>query len=187
MNERITELESITDASHVTEPACQLLTKLQTHDSEFRKAHFDLIDLIDEADTTSLDNEQAIIDKFDDDISNYAARLETLIKRAPVAPAAAATVAPPDRRSPTRKMSRIRAGLEQVDKRIVTATGSATSCIDQSLLAQCQEEAFDYKKDLAIIIPCMMNWISPMMMTCSTFTRPLKGNCLLYLRRSSPC
>ena len=47
-----------------------MLTKLQTFDSDFRKSHFDLIDLIDETDTTALDTEQAVIDKFDDDVSN---------------------------------------------------------------------------------------------------------------------
>ena len=48
-------------------------------------------------------------------------------------------------------MSRIRAGLEQVDDVIKTATSPATPCIDSSLLAQCQEEVFDYKKGLATL------------------------------------
>ena len=46
------ELENITDAHRVVDPARQMLTKLQTFNSDFRKSHFDLIDLIDETDTT---------------------------------------------------------------------------------------------------------------------------------------
>ena len=100
LNERIFELEGTTDVHHITDPAHQLLTKLQTLDSDFKKAHFDLIDLIDEADTTSLENEQAVINKFDDDVSDYTVRLEALIKRAPLA---TPVVPPPDRRPLTRR------------------------------------------------------------------------------------
>ena len=86
LNERITELENITDAHRVVDPARQMLTRLQTFDSDFKKSHFDLIDLIDETNTTALDIEQAVIDKFDDDVSSYTLRLEALVKRAPAAP-----------------------------------------------------------------------------------------------------
>ena len=48
-------------------------------------------------------------------------------------------------------MSCIRAGLEQIDKTMKTATTPATSPIDPSLLAQCQEEVLDNKKDLATL------------------------------------
>ena len=48
-------------------------------------------------------------------------------------------------------MSRIRAAFEQIDKMMKTATTPATSPIDPSLLAQCQEEVLNYKKDLATL------------------------------------
>ena len=95
LNERITELENITDAYRVVDPARQMLTRLQTFDSDFKKSHFDLIDLIDETDTTALDIEQAVIDKFDDDVSSYTLRLEALVKRALAAPHITAPVVPP--------------------------------------------------------------------------------------------
>ena len=143
------ELENITDAHRVVDPARQMLTKLQTFDSDFKKSHFGLIDMIDETDTTALDNEQPVIDKFHDEVSSYTLRLEALIKCAPAAPRTTAPVVPPpDRRPLTRKMSCIWAGLEQIDKMMKTATTPATSHIDPSLLAQCQEEVLNYKKDL---------------------------------------
>ena len=82
LNKHITELGNITDTHRIIDPARQMFTKLQTFDSDFKKSHFDLIDLIDETDTTALDNEQAVIDKFDDDVSSYTLRLEALIKHA---------------------------------------------------------------------------------------------------------
>ena len=128
-------MENITDAHRVVDPVRQMLTKLQTFDFDFKKSHFNLIDMIDETDTTELDNEQAVIDKFHD-VSSYTLRLEVLIKCAPAAPHTTAPVAPPpDQRPLTRKMSCIRAGLEQIDKMMKTATTPATSHIDPSLLA----------------------------------------------------
>ena len=98
------ELENITDAHRVVDPARQMLTKLQTFDSDFKKSHFGLIDMIDETDTTALDNEQAVIDKFHDDMSSYTLRLKA-IKHAPAAPHTTVPVAPPpDRRPLTRKI-----------------------------------------------------------------------------------
>ena len=95
LNKHILELEGATDVDRVTDSARQLLTKLQTLDSDFKRIHFDLIDLIDEADPTTLDNEQAIFDKFDDDVHEYIVRLEALLKRAPVAPPTTPAVPPP--------------------------------------------------------------------------------------------
>ena len=151
LNERILELEGITDVNRIADSARQLLTKLQILDSDFKRIHFDLIDLIDEADTTTLENEQAVIDKFDDDVHERIVRLETLLKRAPVAPLTTPAVPPPDRRPLTRKMSRIRTGLGQVNDKIETATSSTAHAIDRPLLAQCQEEVSDYKKGLVTL------------------------------------
>ena len=64
-------------------------------DSDFKKSHLDLIDLIDETDTTALDNEQAVINKFHDDVSSYTLRLKALIKHAPAVPHITAPVVPP--------------------------------------------------------------------------------------------
>ena len=165
LDERITELENTTDPLRIADPARQLLSKLQTFDTDFKKKHFDLIDLIDESDETTLEREQVVIDKFDDDIVNYTERLEALIKRAPVAPPTApvalptvAPVAPPvDRRPPTRKMSRIRTGLDQISRTIETA--ASDTHVDHSLLAQCQEEILDYKKGLIALYDelCVMD------------------------------
>jgi len=79
-----------------------LLTKLQTLDSDFRRIHLELVDLIDEEDTEALDAEQGAIDKLDDDVSSLTVRLQALVEPATVT---TAPVAPPlDRRPLNRKL-----------------------------------------------------------------------------------
>ena len=62
LNDRVSELEAAPGQPRTADHARQLLTKLQTLDSDFRRIHFELIDLIDEADTGALDTEQDTID-----------------------------------------------------------------------------------------------------------------------------
>jgi len=83
---RVTELEDIADQPGTTGHARQILTKLKSCDDEFKKWHFQIIDSIDEEDGVSLDNEQTVLDNFDDAVSDLTVRLEALISRtAPVA------------------------------------------------------------------------------------------------------
>ena len=69
LTDRVSELKETTDQPRTPNHARQLLTKLQTLDSEFRTIHFQLIDLIDEANTEGLDAEQGRLDKLDDDVA----------------------------------------------------------------------------------------------------------------------
>ena len=145
LNDRVSELEAAPGQPRTADHASQLLTKLQTLDSDFRRIHFELIDLIDEADTGALDTEQDTIDKLDDDVSSLTVRLEALTSMATPAPA---LVAPPlDRRPLTRKLSRIKSGLDRIDDAIAITDPP----IEQSLLTQYREEVSDYKKDIATL------------------------------------
>ncbi len=118
------------------------MTKLQSLDEEFRRLHFELIDLIDEEDT--LETEQAIMDKHDDDFSTLTVRVQALLTPAE---SVVTHTAPDDRRPLSRKLSRVQAGLNRIDETVLT---TATP-VEHSLLRQCQEELSDYKKDLAAL------------------------------------
>ena len=82
LGDRVSELEATADQPRTPDRARQLLTKLQTLDSDFRTVHLELIDLIDEANTEALDAEQERLDKLDDDVSGLTVRLEALMNPA---------------------------------------------------------------------------------------------------------
>ena len=109
---RVTELEATPDQPRTSDRAQQLLTKLQTLESDYRTLNLQIVDLIAEEDTESLDAEQTLIDTLDDDVSDLTSRLEALFAPtradAPAAPAL-------DRRSLNRRLARVRAGLDRID------------------------------------------------------------------------
>ena len=67
---RVAELEGIADQPRTADHARQLLSRLKTHETEFKTLHFQLIDSVDEEDTDTLDAEQEVLDRFDDTVSN---------------------------------------------------------------------------------------------------------------------
>ena len=75
----VSELESLADQPRTADHAQELLTKLQTIDSDFKKLHFELIDQIEEEDNETLEREQGVMDKFGDDVSDLTVRLRALL------------------------------------------------------------------------------------------------------------
>ena len=111
------ELEGIPDRPGTAYHARQTLTKLRACDDEFKNLHFQVIDSINERDNTALDNEQTVLDNFDDTVSDLTVRLETLISRvtAAAAPGPAAAV---DRRPLDRKLTRVESGLDRINAQV---------------------------------------------------------------------
>lgn len=143
---RVTELEGIANQPGTTGYARQLLTKLKSHDEEFKNLHFQIIDSIDEGDDAALDDEQTVLDNFDDAVSDLTVRLESLITcTAPVPPPGPAT--PFDRRPLNRKLVRVKVGLNRVDARM----SDEVAVPERPELNQFREELSDYKKDLAVL------------------------------------
>ena len=151
----VTELEATPDQPRRTsDRAQQLLTKLQTLESDYRTLHLQIVDLIAEEDTESLDAEQTLIDTLDDDVSDLTLRLEALF-----APTRADSPAAPalDRRSLNRRLARIRAGLDRIDAAIISVTADIDKPeepggdVDHTQLSQYYDELSDYKKDLATL------------------------------------
>ena len=134
---RLKELEEISDQPRTPDHARQLLTKLRSLDEDFKKHHFELIDIIDGDE--DLERVQSIIDKHDDDITSLSVRLQTLLApsktKTPVAPAA------DGRKLLSRKLAHLESGLSRIDDMISTPPDSH---VEPSLLKQCQEQLSDY-------------------------------------------
>lgn len=146
LESRVTELEGIADQPRTAEHAQQILTKLRAYDEAFRDLHFQIVDSISEEDETSLENEQGILDKFDDDVANLTLRVEALISR-PTPDPTRGLVTVIDRRPLNRKLARLESGLNRVD----TGISDPEAVPERVQLNQFQEEISDYKKDLAAL------------------------------------
>ena len=53
--------------------------KLESLDSEFHKYHYNVIDLVDEGDDTTLAAEQDVLDKHDEEIESLTTRIKQCI------------------------------------------------------------------------------------------------------------
>ena len=113
------------------------MEKLKSRDGAFRELHYEVIDRIDEGDKDTIEAEQVILDKHDDDVAALTFHLESLL---------VATASVPDiRKSLTQKLSRLQVGLRRIDDLTEEAS------VEHSVLMQCQEEVADFKRDLAAL------------------------------------
>ena len=134
---RLKDLQDTADRPDTPKHAQQLLEKLKSLDGEFRELHYEVIDLIDEGGEDTIEAEQVILDKHDDDVAALTVHLESLL---------VATVSVPDIRKPlTRRLSRLQVGLRRIDDLTEEAS------VEHSVLMQCQEEVADFKRDLAAL------------------------------------
>lgn len=113
---RLTELEYTADQPRTRDHARQLLGKLRSLDEEFRRLHYELIDLIDEGSDDALEAEQATLDKHDDDVATLTVRVETLSMSTHHTSAdhARPAVIPDPRKALSRRLSRVEAGLKRI-------------------------------------------------------------------------
>lgn len=76
---RLEALEAKADQPTMYDHAQELTKKLESLDAEFRKYHYELIDLIDETDDTTLTREQAILDDHDELMEDLNVRARKLV------------------------------------------------------------------------------------------------------------
>ena len=137
LGNHVSNLKETADQSRTLDCARQLLTKLQTLDSDFRTFHLELINLIDEANTEALDTEQELL-KLDDDVSGLTVRPEALTNLAtpPAAPVAL-----------TRNLAHVETGLNCIEE----AIAPTDTPVERTLLSQYQKAVSDSKKDIVIL------------------------------------
>ncbi len=135
---RLKELEDAAPKSNMPTHARQLLEKLKSLDKEFRGLHYEVIDLIDDGSEDTVEAEQVVLDKHDDDVAALTVRLESL--------SVVAVSSTADARRPLScRLSR----LQTSSKRIRDIIHDVP--VEHAVLTQCQEEVSNYKKDLATV------------------------------------
>ena len=118
--------------------ADNLSHKLESLDSEFRKYHYDFIDLVDEVDDTTLAAEQDVLDKHDEEIES----LTTRIKRCIIACSSSH-----DHnlyKVTQRKVHWIEKGIQEIHDSINASPPPNDAC----LLSQYEEQLRDLKTEL---------------------------------------
>ena len=140
---RLRELEAAADPPDKTKNARQLLGKLKSLDEEFRGLHYEVIDLFEDGGEDSVEAEQVILDKHDDDVSTLTVRLESLC-------VTTATSTTDVRKSLSRRLSRLQAGLRRIRDL------AEDPIVEHSTLMQCQEEVIDFKKDNAALYDSLL-------------------------------
>ena len=118
--------------------ADNLSHKLESLDSEFRKYHYDFIDLVDEVDDTTLAAEQDVLDKHDEEIKS----LTTRIKRCIIA--CSSSHNHNLYKVTQRKVHRIEKGIQEIHDSINASPPPNDAC----LLSQYEEQLRDLKTEL---------------------------------------
>ena len=136
-----TELEEMPDQEAANRHAQCLSTKLSALDSEFKSIHFQLIDLIDVEDEGTIEKEQDIMEKHDDDdIDSLTIRVQGLL-------VASRTIsALSDHRLLLRKLAHLEESLTIISDAITTLPPDGLE--DLALIQQYQEELTDHKGQL---------------------------------------
>ena len=135
---RLKELEDAAPKPDTPTHARQLLEKFKSLDKEFRGLHYEVIDLIDDGSEDTVEAEQVVLDKHDDDVAALTVRLESL-----------SVVAVSSTADTRRPLSRRLSSLQTSSKRIRDIIHDAP--VEHAVLTKCQEEVSDYKKDLATV------------------------------------
>ena len=118
--------------------AQDLAKRLRELDQDFRKYHYELLDLIDEEDEDALDKEQADLDNHDDVIDDTNVRIKQLI-----------TISSSSANSSKRNtFSRRQSQLEKAVTSVRDAVGALTATSDSCLLRQYEERLQLHKADL---------------------------------------
>lgn len=78
LEKRVGELEALSRQPTNIEHAKELLRKLESLDSEFKKVHFEIVDIIDERDDETWEREQEILDEHDDQVDSLKVRVQLL-------------------------------------------------------------------------------------------------------------
>lgn len=140
LGSRVKELEATAGEPDTPDHARQLVTRLEKLDSEFKSHHYQLIDLIDFADEEALEQEQEVLDQFDDSVTALTVALQQLISTSSSSPSTSI-----NRKTLSRKLSHLEKKLKSAEKTL------SEEHDDVSFIAQHQEQLADYKRELGAI------------------------------------
>ena len=147
LEKKITEAEAMKYKSGIVDRARTLKEKVDTADTEFKKHHFSIVELLDEE---YVDVEQGVLDNHEDEVLDLLTRLEWLIN-APIQ----------QDKTPLTKATGRR--LEHLDKK-VTSVNEAVSKLtsnDDVCLIRLYEQLDTFKVELDDIYQSVLNSDEP--------------------------
>ena len=136
---RLAELEGNSSRPNVHDSARQMLAQLKEHDTDFKRTHLTLIDLIEDED--ALFDEQATLDDHDDQVASLTVRILALT----------------DVTNPTTREVSAREVLtrrcDRLESRFTETNTALTSLTHEDVcrVQQYQEQLLDFKKEIAEI------------------------------------
>lgn len=137
---KVQNLEADPEVSTAIDQAKQLFERLESLDKDFRSAHLNVIDALEE-DSPELEREHASLDKHEDDVSAASLSLQSLLKSRSTATVDGARLL-------SRKLSRVERCLQTTDEALSSMDPVKAST---PLLEQHQEKVGDLKRELATV------------------------------------
>ena len=176
LDRRVHDLNQEESAHGARLAAEQLLVKLKNLDTEFRTYHFDVIDLIDEDESDSLADEQAILDEHDRKVEALTIRLQQVASGATTTSMdTVETASEPDgHRYLTRRLTHVRSNLQVMIDAIESTHDDTT--IDDCLLHQYDQRLNNLETELSGIsrdILTLDGDVSQLMEDCSQLDKAL--------------
>ena len=134
------ELERFADQPNRLDSAKQMLSKLESLDSEFRKQHFATVDLVEGEE--ALAAEQAVLDSHDDDVAQLSLRLQRVISSC-----STSTKVNPHR-TLQKRLTYLQTALTSISTSLASLPDGSDGVI---LLRQFEEQLSDHKGELSEI------------------------------------
>ena len=134
---RLESLETKADQPTTYDHTQELNKNLQKLDSDFKKHHYELIDLVDEADDAALIREQAVLDEHDDLLADLNVRVKRLLIDS------SASIDSTQRKAILRRISRLHNSITTLND----STKALTSPADPFLVRQYTERLNEAKAE----------------------------------------
>ena len=142
LGKHLTELGELSDRAEANCHAQRLSSRLTTLDSKFRSLQYQLMSMIEEEDTSTIETEQSSLDKHDTDVDTLSVRIQQLL----VATNPNSSVFPDKRVSLSRNLTFLEESLRSID---VAVNSLSPETEDLALVQQYQEELTDLKSELS--------------------------------------
>ena len=152
LGNQLRDLESDPEAAGASDRAKQLLVKLDDADSDFKKLHFQLLDIFDENDEEALKKKQDILDQYEDTVAALILCIQSVITHvtstvhAPTLPLESTTS--DTQRATACRLSRLELSLKDTEAGLDALSDDYD---DSSLLEQYTEQLADHKRELSTI------------------------------------
>lgn len=177
-------LESTPGDPGIVDHAKQLITRLEAYDKDFRAAHFDIVELLEE-DSDDFEKEDEVLGAHEGNITSLLLRLQKIVKFGSSSTESSAG------KLSSRKLSRVERRLRETEEALATMGKDGD---ETPLLEQYREHLSDQKKELSGIYEELITLDLPedhtlivkhvglekLLFTCSLQVKKLLGSCVAH-------